>query len=157
MTSNLLRILGILVLIVLIFVVISTFNRATQPATKAAVEFMNAVNGQDLASVEQLMDTSVSTISHVDNTITGIEFKEQHVFPGSFSKASAVKYSYLELTNRRIPRDAEATMTPDNKMATVPLEITVNGKPADGGSIYLREVEGQWKIFYIEQPKEVER
>lgn len=152
MTSNLFRILGILVLIVLIYVVISSVNRATQPSTKAAAAFMTAVYDQDLGMVEKLLDTSVSTISHVDNTITGIEFKEQHAFSGSFSKVLAVKYSYVELKSRQIPRDAEATMTPDNTMATVPLEIIVNGKPTSGGSIYLREVKGQWKVFYIEEP-----
>jgi len=158
MTSNLLRILGILVLIVLIYVVISSFNRATQPAAKAAADFMNAVYNQDLNTVEKLLDPSVSTISRVDNTITGIEFKEQNVFSGSFSKAPGVKYSYVDLKSKQIPRDAEATMTPDNIMATIPLEIMVKGKPTAGGSIYLREVQGQWKVFYIaEPPKDVQQ
>ena len=157
MTSNLLRILGILLLIVLIYVVISSFNRATQPATKTAVEFMTALTDHDLATVEKLLDASTATVSHVDNTITGLEFKEQHVGTGSFSKVDPVKYSYLELTSRQIPRDAEAKISPDNTLATVPLQVLVNGKPASGGSIHLRQAQGQWKVFYIAQPEETKR
>lgn len=157
MTSNLLRILGILILIVLIYLVLSSLNRATQPATKTAVEFMTALANHDLATVQNLLDTSVATVSHVDNTITGLEFKEQHVGTGSFSKVDAAKYSYLELTSRHIPRDAEAKVSPDKTLATVPLQILVEGKPEYGGSIHLRQIDGQWKVFYIAQPKETVR
>jgi hypothetical protein len=162
MTSNLLRIFGILVLIVLIFLVINKFSTANQPAKKAAEAFMTAFANHNLVTVKSLLDPRVSTLTYAGDRITGIDFQEQHVFTGAFSQTPAVKYSYNEIISRQIPRNASAKVTQDNdkqiELATVPLEMNVEGKPASGGNIYLKKVEGSWKVFYIAQPpKETER
>jgi len=162
MTSNLLRIFGILVLIVLIFLVINKFSTANQPAKKAAEAFMTAFANHDLATVKSMLVPKVAGVTYAGDRITGIEFQEQHVFTGAFSKSPAVKYSYLEITSRQIPRDASAVVIQSSdkrpELATVPLEMYAENKPVPGGSMYLEKVEGSWKVFYIAQPpKETER
>jgi hypothetical protein len=154
MTSNILRIFGILVLVCLVYLVISIGNKTNQPAMVAAKTFMTAFAKHDLETVKSLLDTSVSSVSHAGNQITGIEFQAQHISESAFANTSAVKYSYLDIIGRRIPRDAVAVMPRDGEKATVALEMTVDNKPVPGGSIYLRQVEGQWKVFYVQQPEE---
>jgi len=151
MTSNILRIFGVLVLVCLIYLAINIGNKASQPEMKAARAFMTAFLNRDRTSVEKLLDSSVSSVSYAGDRITGIDFQAQNIFPGAFSKAAAVQYSYLDIKNRWIPRDATAKVTPDNTKATVTLEMNIDNKPAPGGNIYLRQDDGQWKVFYIEQ------
>jgi len=156
MTSNILRIFGILVLICLVYLAISIGNKATKPAMVTARQFMTAFTNSDLDTVKSLLDTSVASVSHAGDRITGLEFKAQHISASAFSNAPEVEYSNMDITSRSIPRDGNAEMTPDNQKATVALEMTATHTP--GGSIYLRQVDGKWKVFYIEEPpKETER
>jgi|GEM_PF-2254389 len=156
MTSNILRIFGILILICLVYLVINIGNKATKPAMVAARQFMTAFANSDLDTVNSLLDTSVSSVSHAGGKITGIEFEAQHISESAFSNAPAVEFSNQDITCRGIPRDGNAQMTPDNQKATVALEMNTDNKQA--GSIYLRQIDGKWKVFYIEElPKDNER
>jgi len=116
---------------------------------KTARGFMTAFARHDLDMLLSFMDKSVACVSHAGDHITGIEFQ-------AFSELPTVEYSYLDITSQHIPRDAYAKMTPDSEMAAITLEMTVEGKLVSGGSIYLHKVQGQWKVFYIEQPKNIE-
>ena len=147
MSSNIFRIFGIFLLALLVYAVINKFTTAKQPVSGAAMTFLTAVTNHDRAALERVLDTSVATPAYAGDKITGIHFNEIHVFEGAFSKTPDVRYTYLELAALRIPPEVRAIMTEDGKLATVQL--------ADGGQIYLRLMNGQWKVIYISRPQEL--
>lgn len=142
MTSNIFRIFGILLLIFLAFYALNRAFIGKQPAVSASKKFITAIANRDKTSLLQVLDTSNAELPVGDN-IASITFKEVHPGKSPFSKLERIQYSYLELTAKQIPPDAGADTTPDGQLATVPL--------TDGGRIYLRMVDGQWKVFYIDK------
>ena len=144
MTSNIFRVFGILLLLLSILTVMSWISTVNQSAVAAATQFMTAFANHDRAKLMQVLDTSVAEVSYAGERITGIQFNGLHVYDGAFSWRPTVSYSYLEMTKKQIRRYAGADMTPDKQRATVPL--------TDNGRIYLRQVKGTWKVFYIDKP-----
>ena len=146
MTSNIFRVFGILVLLLLVFTVLNWSTSKKEPALSAVTQFLTAVAKQDRAALEQVIDLSNMQISFAGEKVTTITFKEVHVFEGAFSKRPQVKYSYLELTKMQIRPNERPNTMPGDDTAIASVVLT------DGGMIYLRKIEGQWKIFYIDKP-----
>jgi len=141
MLSNTFRIFGLLILALLVFFVINRASTAKEPVAKATVGFMDALASGSQSALEPYLDPDAATLVAAGDRVTVIKFKELNFTDSAFSRRPAVTYNYLELKAKRVNLDERPVTLPEQKIATVPL--------IDGGSIYLREREGQWVVFYI--------
>jgi len=147
MTSNIFRVFGILILLLLVYSMLNWSMNTKSPALKAADQFLAAVKTPNRAALEQVLDASNAETSFAGEKVTTIAFKKVNVFPGAFSEKPATKFAYLELNNMRIRTDERPSLlTPSGKTAVASVPLW------DGGTIYLREQDGQWKVFYIDSP-----
>lgn len=129
---------GFLVILV-VYSFISQFF--SNPALRSAQQFLDAVNRNDAAAVEKLVDPSAGKIMKAGNSLISISFAEGTPFDGPFVRHEAVLWGYTELTTLKIDPKSDPHVLEKSGIATIQL--------TNGMQIYLHLVGRQWKIIYI--------
>lgn len=144
MASNTFRVFGILILGLLAYAVLNKFTVGNQPVLVTANAFTTALREQNIRKLNELVDTNEAVIVAPGGKVTMMTFRENHVFKGAFSQCPEMSYYYLELL-KKVPVDGvRPVITPDGKLATIEL--------VDKSQMYLRLMDGKWKIIYIAKP-----
>jgi hypothetical protein len=118
----------------------------SDPAMQTAAAFVAAVNARDTAAVEKLIDPTAVTVNAAAGKLTGLDFKA--IYTGNaFLGREASKWTFGDLSRLQMTKLAtiEKYDVPDAKVpATVRLEL--------GYLLWMRKVDGTWRIFYLEKP-----
>lgn len=143
MTSNIFRVFGILVLLLLIYTVLTWSFNTKDPVLNAVTQFLTVMKQQNRAELGNVIDMSNAEVTFAGDKASTITFKAVNIYHGAFSKRPEVNYSALELSTMQIRLNERPTRAKEEAIASVVL--------MDGGMIYLRQIGDQWKVFYIDK------
>lgn len=133
--------------IILAFVFFSFFTSRTErekPYAKAATMFMTAVKNNDIETVKRVTDSKTVEVYTVGKKITAIRFNEVAAYQGAFARSPQVVLPYVVLTDMDIVTKAKPFVLPEENL--VYIQMSRKNK------IYLRVVDGEWKVFYLTEP-----
>jgi hypothetical protein len=131
-----------LVVVVLLLGTISSQTTANDPVVRSAQTFLKGLHANDAATVDRVLDARNANLINAGARVVSIKFGG--IAPGgAFMKRPEVLWMYSDLSQMQLDKTAQPVTAAD--MATV---------ACGAFKLYLRQVDGVWKVFYIDKPEE---
>lgn len=145
-SSTIFLVFGGIILALLIFTRLSSLSVAHGPVMGTVNKFMTAVAENDLSTLQKLTDPNTVRLSRAGSKLVSMHCAGITPYDGAFLKRPAVTWGYVELVGLSIKPNTEPEVVENVGLASVAL--------ANGGRIYLHQVDNQWKLFYLARPED---
>jgi hypothetical protein len=109
---------------------------------KVAQAFVQAINTHNREQFSSVTDPRTTNATWAGTQLTALGFDDIALDDGAFSRRPTVLWTFVELeSNLKIKPNVEPIIAEDAALATI--------ECLSGVRIYLRKVEGSWKVFYV--------
>ena len=134
-------IFGAIIVALVIFANLSKVSTARHPVVRASQAFFSTIEKNDAAALKLMCDQDAVSIAKAANNIVSVNFAAAHPVDGPFANQPAASWSYNDLQGLQVDLNANPNVLDQTGLATVTL--------TNGGSIYLRRIKGEWKVYYL--------
>lgn len=134
-------IFGVILVAVVIFANLSKVSTANHPVIRASQAFFRAIDKNDAAALKRLCDPAAVTIAKAANNIINVNFAAAHPMDGPFANQPPISWNYADLQGLQVDLNAKPNVLDKTGLATVTM--------TNGGSIFLRRINGDWKVYYL--------